>query len=263
MATELNSTKCSLPTHLELPCTDGRPSNDCCSQSQNSILTYTIEPVLKALYPDNQYFIGQGVGIYFRHTNPPLDGCKAPDWFYIPHVSPLAPDGKVRRSYVLWHEPTIPAVAIEQVSHEPLEEWDETPETGKFWVYERVLKIPYYAIYDGFRGTLDCFRLIDGKYVAMKADAQGRFDVPTLNVSLGLRLSKIHNYKRRWLRFFDADGQLLLTGNEQMRHWETLDALEKKRAEFANGEVDAISLETSRLREQRARLGFDPDDLPR
>ena len=152
---------------------------------------------------------------------------------------------------------------MRQFSHEPLEEWDETPETGKFWVYERVLKIPHFAIYDGFKGTLDCFRLINGKYVAMKADAQGRFAVPTLNVSLGLRLSTIPNFKRRWLRFFDADGQLLLTGNEQMRHGEALAALEKKRAEFANGEVDAFSLENSRLREQRARLGFDPDDRPR
>src|SRR5438309_1655342 len=126
----------ALPDHKQLPDTDGIPVQNSLALPQSMQLTGAILPVLDRLHPDGRYFIGQDVGIYYRHTDPPLNGCKAPDWFFVPDVPPLL-HGEYRRSYVLWHELVAPLLIIEYVSGDGSEERDRTAETGKFWVYER------------------------------------------------------------------------------------------------------------------------------
>jgi Uma2 family endonuclease len=123
-----------LPDHTQLPDTDGSIVLNFQEHPQAMLLSDTIEPVLKRLYPDGQYAIGQDSGIYWRFTDPPLDGCKAPDWFFIPDVPPLL-DGQVRRSYVMWQEAVTPVLLIEFVSGDGSEERDTTPLNGKVWVY--------------------------------------------------------------------------------------------------------------------------------
>ena len=286
MSATLRLSELALPGHLDLPSTDGRIVENSAEPFQSGILTSSIGPVLAALHPDKQYFVGQDVGIYYRHTDPPLDGCKAPDWFYVPNVPPKAADGTMRRSYVLWRERALPSIVIEIVSGDGSEERDDTPNTGKFWVYEQVLKVPFYAIFDGFDGSLACFLLEDGAYVPMEPDAHGRFAIPFLNVSLGIWEGAFQNYEWCWLRFFDAEGQLLLTDEESTRREkkradqekaqadraielaarekEKADRAneraekEKERADAANVRADAANLENARLREQLARLGIDP-----
>ncbi len=87
-------------------------------------------------------------------SDPPERGAEAPYWFYVPNVPPLV-DGEIRRSYVLWREYMVPLIAIELASGNGSEERDKTllsrtPEgitqkPGKFWVYEQIIRIPYYA----------------------------------------------------------------------------------------------------------------------
>src|SRR5262249_44622978 len=84
-----------LPDHTQLPETDGSIVQNFQEPPQSILLTDSIRPVLDRLHPDGQYALGQDCGIYFRHTDPPRLGCKAPDWFYVPDVPPLL-DGQVR-----------------------------------------------------------------------------------------------------------------------------------------------------------------------
>jgi len=63
--------------------------------SQSLILTDSIGPVLQQRHPDGQC-IGQDCGIYWREAEP-LKGAEAPDWFYVPNVSPKL-NGQIRRS---------------------------------------------------------------------------------------------------------------------------------------------------------------------
>ena len=63
-------------------------------------------------------------------------------------------NGITRRSYVLPREGVAPAVAMEYVSGTGAEEVDDTPHSGKFWVYEQEIEIPYYIIQDPTRKTL-------------------------------------------------------------------------------------------------------------
>src|SRR5262249_2940369 len=102
----------TLPTHLDLPDTDGVPMNNSPRFAQIMLLTSILEPVISAIHPDKDYYIGEDAGIYYRITKPPLDGCKAPDWFYVPDVPHLL-DGEPRRSYVLWQEYESPLVLVE------------------------------------------------------------------------------------------------------------------------------------------------------
>ena len=129
---------------------------------QSILLTDSIGPVLQKIHPDGQYAIGQDCGIYWRETDPPEKGAEAPDWFYVPNVPPKI-NGEIRRSYVLWREHIAPLIALEFASGNGSEERDRTPlyrageevaKPGKFWVYEQIIRIPYYGIYEINNGKL-------------------------------------------------------------------------------------------------------------
>ena len=179
------ATKPALPTHLDLPETDGLPMENAIQMLQISLLSEVLQPVIAALHPDGRFFIGRNVGIYYRRTDPPLDGCKAPDWFYVPGVEPLL-EGEYRRSYVMWNEPTVPPLLVEFASGNGAVEHDATPPRGKFWVYERLIKAPYYAIFNVDSEQLELFELVEGLYHPINANERGRFPVAPLGVELGV-----------------------------------------------------------------------------
>ena len=116
----------SYPDHTQLPESDGTFVKNFQEHPQSLLLTDSIEPVLQALHPEGHYTIGQDCGIYWRETEPPEQGAEAPDWFYVPGVTPLL-DGQIRRSYVLWREPTPPLIALEFASGSGAKERDHTP----------------------------------------------------------------------------------------------------------------------------------------
>ena len=159
----------AFPDHTQLPDEDGTFVKNFQEHPQSIILTDSIGPVVERLHPDGQYAIGQDCGIYWRETDPPERGAEAPDWFYVPNV-PATLDG-FRRSYVLWREHMAPFIALEFASGNGEEERDRTPlsvaadgtttKPGKFWVYERIIRIPYYGIYEMRTGNLEVYHLID------------------------------------------------------------------------------------------------------
>ena len=136
-----------------------------------------------AVHPDGQYAIGQDSGIYWRETEPPEQGAEASDWFYIPNVPPNL-DGKIRRSYVFWREFIAPLIALELASGDGAEERDRTPlsrgnleqgkRPGKFWVYEQIIRIPYYGIYVIETGILEMYQLdlTTGGYQRQRAEQE-------------------------------------------------------------------------------------------
>ncbi len=91
----------------------------------------------------------------------------------MPSVPPKL-EGEIRRSYVLWREFITPTIALEFASGDGSEERDSeallrsadrtplsrSPEgqltkPGKFWVYEQVMRIPFYGIYEVKNGKLE------------------------------------------------------------------------------------------------------------
>jgi Uma2 family endonuclease len=210
----------TLPDHTQLPESDGTFVKNFQEHPQSLLLTSSICPVLDAMHPDGHYAIGQDSGIYWRMADPPERGAEAPDWFYVPNVPPL-PDGARRRSYVLWKEQVIPTIAIEFTSGDGSEERDSTipsregDRAGKFWVYEQAIAIPFYAIYEVEKATVEVYQLIEGRYQRLEPNARGHYPIEPMGVELGIWSGRYLNQELPWLRWWDHSGKLLLTGEER------------------------------------------------
>ena len=237
--------------HRHLPDTDGSVQHFH-QQPQNDLLTGSLMPRLRQLYPDGQFAIGQDTGIYWRQTDPPLNGCKAPDWFFVPGVPPML-DGLSRRSYVLWKEAVRPLIVMEFVSGDGSEERDRTPYKGKFWVYEQAIAAPYYAIFDFERASLELFRAERGKYLPVVANAAGRYPVEPWGVELGIWKGEYRNQDMAWLRFWDSPtGEMLLYPEERAES-------ERKRADEAIRQRDEAAKRAALLAARLRAMGIDPD----
>ncbi len=203
-----------LPDHTQLPDKDGVPARNLFEPWQSALLSETLAPPLHALYPEGNYFIGQDCGIYWEKTDPPALGCKAPDWYLVTDVPGLL-DGGMRRSYVLWLEMVAPLLLLEYASDSGTEERDRTPMRGKFWVYEHRIRPPFYGIFLPEHGALEMNHLLEDRFERMETNAQGRFPIASLGVELGIWHGKYADYDIPWLRWWDTQGRLLLTGEKR------------------------------------------------
>ncbi|MEG4394674.1 Uma2 family endonuclease [Microcoleus sp. BROC3] len=264
----------AFPDHTQLPDEDGTFVKNFQEHPQSIILTDSIGPIVERLHPDGQYAIGQDCGIYWRETDPPERGAEAPDWFYVPNV-PATLDG-FRRSYVLWREHMAPFIALEFASGNGDEERDRTPLTvaadgtttkpGKFWVYERIIRIPYYGIYEMRTGNLEVYHLIDFVYQRMEPNERGHYPIPVLDVELGLWQGSYQNQELLWLRWWDSQGNLLLTGSEQVeierarteQERERAEQ-ERERAEQERERAEQAERKVTQLADRLRAMGIDPD----
>ena len=256
------------PDRTQLPESDGTFVKNFQEHPQSLLLTDSIEPVLQQLHPDGQYAIGQDSGIYWRETDPPEQGAEAPDWFYVPGVPPLL-DGQIRRSYVLWREYTPPLIALELASGTGAEQRDRTPlravdetvqKPGKFWVYEQIVRIPYYGIYVVTTGELEVYHWEDFTYRRLTPNDRGHYPINLMNVELGVwRGTYLGQPEQPWLRWWDREGNLLLTGKERAEIFQNQAERERERAERKQQKRQQL---VDRLKvlgpEQLQTLGIDP-----
>ncbi len=246
------------PDHTQLPEEDGTFVKNFQEHPQSLILTDSLGPVLQQLHPDGQYCIGQDCGIYWRETDPPEKGAEASDWFYVPNVPPKL-DGQIRRSYVLWREYQAPVIALEFASGNGDEERDKTPVTGKFWVYEKIVRIPYYGIYEIKNALLEVYHLIDFSYHKLNPNERGHYPIPLLGVELGLWQGSYQNQNQLWLRWWDLQGNLLLIGDERAKQADHRAELERQKAELADHRAELERQRAAKLAERLRAMGLDPD----
>ena len=256
LAKSPNPTITALPDHTQLPESDGTFVKNCQEHPQSVLLTDSIRPVLKQIHPDGQYRIGQDSGIYWRLTEPPERGAEAPDWFYVPNIPPLL-DGEMRRSYVLWKEYVAPLIVLEFVSGDGLEERDKTPpfldnqeekhKAGKFWVYEQAIRVPFYGIYEVKKASVEMYHLIEGCYELLSSNERGHYPIPAMGVELGIWQGEYDEVKLPWLRWWDNQGNLLLTGDE--------------RSQLLTSQLEEERQRAERLAERLRQMGINPDQV--
>ncbi|MBD2152233.1 Uma2 family endonuclease [Pseudanabaena sp. FACHB-1277] len=203
-----------LPDHTQLPESDGTFVKNFQEHPQSILLTDSLEPLLQKRHPDGQYVIGQDSGIYWRITDPPEKGAEAPDWFYVPNVPPTL-NGETRRSYVLWQEFIAPLIILEFVSGNGTEERDKTPWKGKFFIYEQVIRPAFYGIYEVKSARVEVYRFVANQFELLTANERGHYAIGVLGVELGIWQGRYQNLELPWLRWWDAEGNLLLTGAER------------------------------------------------
>jgi Uma2 family endonuclease len=156
---------------------------------------------------------------------------KAPDWLYVPKVHPQ-PLGTIRRSYTPHREGDPVAIAMEFLSDEDGSEYSARPTYpyGKLYFYEQILQVPTYVIFDPIALLLEIRCLQDGRYILQPANERGQYWIPELNLFLGVWYGLRVGITIHWLRWWDADGNLLLWHSEKAEQ-------ERLRAEAAEAEL--------------------------
>jgi Uma2 family endonuclease len=225
------------PDAEQLITEDDTPVDNFASEKQQRLLTSTLFSSLK----DRQPFIAAAnVGIY--HTFPGT--AIVPDVFVSFGVAvPQDWWEKQNRCYLVWKFGKPPEIAIEVVSNKVGKEL-----TDKLAIYER-MRVSYYAVYDPNRQLgevpLRLFELQGMQYREMPEPWMEQ-------VSLGLTLweGEFEGSPNTWLRWQDSEGNLLLTGDEQVARRQAQADLERER--------DRADRLAAYLRSQ----GIDPDQLP-
>ena len=267
-----------LPTMYDLPSEDpeepGLPDEFHALQPQ--LLSATLSLPNQA--PES-YFTGMDLNLYYdpHHTQ----WYKRPDWFLALGAGRLYRGRELRESYVVWDEPANPFLVVELLS--PGTEAEDLGERfprpgrppGKWQVYEQILQIPYYFVFDRYRNSqgLRGFKWESGGYEAV-AIAQQRYWVEELALGLGVWEGTYQGIDHRWLRWYTAAGDWLPTPAERAEQEHQRAEQERQRAEQerqrAEQECQRAEQERQRAEQecQRAErlaarlraLGIDPED---
>ena len=209
-------------------------------------------------YGADQLFTGSDLNLYYdvRHQL----WYKRPDWFVAVGV-PRLYRGDMRLSYVMWQEGVSPYVIVELISpgtekedlgNVPTTTAPDTP-PGKWQVYEQILRVPYYIVFDRYQDILRVFHLVDGAYEQMELP-ENRLWLPQLKIGVGIWHGEYQGIERLWLRWFDETGSWILTAEEQATAAE-------QAATAAEQALLAEQQRSQRLAEKLRALGIDPDEI--
>ncbi|MBS3027792.1 MAG: Uma2 family endonuclease [Dolichospermum sp. DET50] len=196
-------------------------------------------------FPKDQIFIATDLNLYYDVHHPLW--YKRPDWFAVVGVSRLYEQQELRLSYVVWQEGVNPFVVVEFIS--PGTEKEDLGKTlrdanqppTKWEVYERVLRVPYYIVFDRYTDQLRAFQLQGSSYSELEIN-QLRVWLNDIELGMGLWIGDYQGIERQWLRWYDGSGNWILTPEERERKQ---GERERRRAE--------------RLAEQLRALGVEPD----
>ena len=176
-----------------------------------------------------KFLAAANVGLFFAVHEPPL----VPDFFLSLDVEPHKDwYDKNHRTYLVWEFGKVPEVALEIVSNKKGGEL-----TTKLKDYARI-GVNYYVVYDPekylSRDLLRVYEIGFGKRYRLRADHR----LPELGLSLKLWKGVFEGKADTWLRWCDAKGKLIPTGEE--------------RAESAEAELKKLRAELARLKGREA-----------
>jgi Uma2 family endonuclease len=120
------------------------------------------------------------------------------------------------------------------------------------------LKIPYYFVFSKYNNQLRVFRLIGNRYREQLLTGS-RFWIPEIQLSLGLWEGAFLQNQRLWLRWYDLNGNLVLTPEEFERQRAEL---EGQRAEFERQQAE-IERQQAESERQRAEIEKQQAELER
>ena len=115
------------------------------------------------------------------------------------------------------------------------------------------------AIFDAWKDILEVYHLVDGRYAKMEPNERGHFVIAPMAVELGLQQQVQQHEMTTWLRWWDADGNLLLTGDERALQAEVIADQQKaiaNQANLAKQEAEAIANQAN-LAKQEAEVIAD------
>ena len=119
-------------------------------------------------------------------------------------------------------------------------------------LYEQVLKVPYYVIFDPHAVYLHVFALMEGRYQLLETDENSCCPLPDLNLQIAIE--NAHS-----LRLFDTAGNPILASDEQALK-EKEDALQEKETALQEKKT-ALQEKQDALKEKETALQEKQDAL--
>ncbi len=212
------------------------------SERHRAQMNLLIDSLRDAWRDRHDFYVNGNMAIYFSETQALKNDFRAPDVFVV-----LDTERRERKRWVVWEEDLrTPDVVVELVS----ESTEEVDRGKKKTIYERLLRVPVYVIYDPFSARLDAFRLdlARRRYEPIEPDAHGRVYCEPLGLYLGVVPGRWHDIDAPWLRWIDRDGAVLPASDERAE-------AEARRADEQAARADRAEAELARLREELRRRG--------
>ena len=244
----------TLPTMYDLPSEDpeepGLP--DEFHDFQPKLLRETCQ---SPAYPAQDMFMSADLNLYYdvRH----IGWYKRPDWFLVLGVPRASNQTDLRRSYVIWQEGVSPFLVIELLSPgteaedlgQTLREVNQPP--TKWQVYEQILRVPYYGLFDRYTNTFRLFQLVGPRYKEIHLTEQ-QFWFEEMKLGLGVWQGPYQGTEGLWLRWYQENGDWVPTPEERAEQ-------ESQRAEQERQRAEQEHQRAERLAAQLRALGVDPD----
>ncbi|GEM_PF-70527 len=205
-------------------------------------------------YPADQVLAVADLNLYYDLAHP--QWYKRPDWYGVVGVPSLYDNTALRNSYVVWDEGVVPFVVAEFLSPSTEDEdlgktvAEQNKPPTKWQVYEQILQIPYYVVYDEPTQKLQGFQLTEGKYRAMELK-EGRLWIPELKLGLGLWYGEYQGARQQWLRWCDASGLWIPTPLEQSEQRAQQERLAKEQALY-RAQQERLAKEQERQAKEQA-----------
>jgi Uma2 family endonuclease len=239
------------PEEPGLPDVRASESKDFYHYLQPQLLSATLR---LSKYAADQVFSVGDMNLYYDSRHP--QWYKRPDWFAVAGVPRLYEEKDMRLSYVVWQEGVNPFVVVELLS--PGTEREDLGQTErgqsgiptKWEVYEQILRVPYYILFDRYTNTIQAFRLVGGHYQPIE-QADQQIPISEWHISLKPWTGDFQGVYRTWLRWYDADDQLILTDAERLAQAEDEAKAAQEKSQDAEQRAEALA---QRLRD----LGIEP-----
>jgi Uma2 family endonuclease len=229
---------------------DGEPLE---SSRHRIAMNVLIRSLQQAWSNRNDFYCGGNMFIYYSSAQARNRDFRGPDFFAVLDV-----DGnKERLGWVVWEENgRYPDVIIELMSPSTA-----NVDTGaKKDIYERIFRTPDYFVYNPFNSnSLQGWHFNSSlKYQDLEQNERGWLWCESLGFWLGTWEGTIDRETAEWLRFFDADGNLVLLP-EEAAHRQAEQA--HQQAEQAHQQAEKERQRAERLAAKLRELGEDPDLL--
>jgi len=254
----------TLPTMYDLPSEDanepGLPDEFHALQPQ--LLSATLR--LPDAVGDN-YFTGMDINLYYDREH--LLWHKRPDWFLALGVPRLYNGRDLRLSYVVWQENASPFVVVELLSPgtEAEDLGERSPQPGqppsKWQVYEQILRVPYYFLFDRYRSEFRGFGLNCSSYRPLDITEQ-KFWLPELDLGLGVWQGRYQGIERGWLRWYNEQGWIPtpeeIAQQERQRADEERQRAEaeRQRAETERQRAEQAEAQVAQIAQNLAQAGW-------
>ncbi len=253
----------------ELPCEDGIPLENLWHRLQINLLDDCVHQLWRGR---TDFYAGGNMFVYYSLQQVQRQDYKGPDFFVVKDV-----DGSyVRPCWVAWREGgRLPDVIVELLSPST-----RSVDLGaKKALYERVFRTREYFCYgpDPTQGAVpELLGWVLGRdgYEPLAADERGWRWSRVFGAWVGEWEGEYHGARSRWLRLYDAEGQLIPTAAEaaqaeaeraqaEAERAQAEAEAERKRAEAAQAAAEAERKRAEAAEAQAAALAAEVERLQR